>query len=563
MFRLIQKRPLIFVAVVLALVLVSIGAAKLRLPGGDTEVTDDLATFLVRRGPLRISVTESGTIKAREQVIIKSEVEGRTSVLYVIPEGTQVKKGELLVELDASLLVDTRIDQQIKVQNAEAAYIGARENLAVVENQAKSDVDLAELTLKFAKQDLAKYMEGDYPNLLDEAEAQITIAKEELKRAEEKLNWSQKLFDEKYISRTELQADQLAFKKAELNLDLANNNRELLEKFTYQRNIDQLNSDVSQAEMALERTTRKASADIAQAQADLKAKESEYNRQQDKLNKIEEQIGKAKIYAPADGQVIYASSAKRQWWRSSAEPLDVGSDVQEREELIYLPTTLAVTAEVDIHEASLKKVKVGLPAIVTVDALRGRIFSGRVAQIAPLPDAQSMWLNPDLKVYDTDVYIDSNDPALRTGMSCRAEIIIEQYEDVVYVPVQAVLRVKGRSTVYVVKGKTLEPRLVEIGLDNNRMVRILSGLAEGEEVSLTPPLEAASADESRPAETDEVGMVSPTDVSGRRRGQRESGGQRTLEGLSEQDRQKLRERAKGMSAEEREKMRQQRKEASR
>lgn len=563
MFRLIQKRPLIFVAVVLALVLVSIGVAKLRLPGGDTEVTDDLATFLVRRGPLRISVTESGTIKAREQVIIKSEVEGRTSVLYVIPEGTQVKEGELLVELDASLLVDTRIDQQIKVQNAEAAYIGARENLAVVENQAKSDVDLAELTLKFAKQDLAKYMEGDYPNLLDEAEAQITIAKEELKRAEEKLNWSQKLFDEKYISRTELQADQLAFKKAELNLDLANNNRELLEKFTYQRNIDQLNSDVSQAEMALERTRRKASADIAQAQADLKAKESEYNRQQDKLNKIEEQIAKAKIYAPAEGQVIYASSAKRQWWRSSAEPLDVGSDVQEREELIYLPTTLAVTAEVDIHEASLKKVKVGLPAIVTVDALRGRIFSGRVAQIAPLPDAQSMWMNPDLKVYDTDVYIDSNDAALRTGMSCRAEIIIEQYEDVVYVPVQAVLRVKGRSTVYVVKGKTLEPRPVEIGLDNNRMVRILSGLAEGEEVSLTPPLEAASADESRPAEADEVGIVSPTDVSGRRRGQRESGGQRTLEGLSEQDRQKLRERVKGMSAEEREKMRRERKEASR
>ena len=58
-----------------------------------------------------------------------------------------------------------------------------------------------------------------------------------------------------------------------------------------------------------------------------------------------------------------------------------------------------------------------------------------------------MWMNPDLKVYNTDVYLDANDSSLRTGMSCQAEIIIEQYDDVVYIPVQAVLRVGGETTV--------------------------------------------------------------------------------------------------------------------
>ena len=108
-------------------------------------------------------------------------------------------------------------------------------------------------------------------------------------------------------------------------------------------------------------------------------------------------------------------------------------------------------AEVDVHEASLDKVRAGLPAIVTVDALPGKKFIGTVARIAPLPNAQSMWMNPDLKVYTTNINLETIDPDLRSGMSCKAEIIVEQYQDVVYIPVQAVLRVDGQPTVYVVK----------------------------------------------------------------------------------------------------------------
>jgi HlyD family secretion protein len=497
--RFFKKKTFALVVVVLVLGVVSIGAVRFAWFRDNSNSTGNHATFAVKRGPLRISVTESGTIKAREQVILKSEVEGRTSILWLIPEGTGVKQGDLLVELDGSQLVDNRIDQQIIVQNAEAAFIGARENLAVVENQAQSDMDLAELTLKFAEQDLKKYIEGEYPNLLKEAQAQITLSDEELKRAQEKLKWSRKLFEEKYISQTELQADELAEKRATFDLELARNNRDLLQKYTYQRDLDQLESDVRQARMALERTGRKAKADVAQAGADLKAKESEFNRQQDKLKKTEEQITKTKIYAPADGLVIYATSARSGGWRSSREPMDVGQDVFERQELIYLPTAASAKAEVDVHESSLQKVQLGLPAIITVDALQGKTFFGSVARIAPLPDAQSMWMNPDLKVYNTEVYLDANDSSLRTGMSCKAEIIVEQYENELYIPVQAVLRVGGETTVYVVNGKTVEPRGVEIGMDNNRMVRIINGLQEGEVVLLTPPLKAGTV--GQPAET--------------------------------------------------------------
>ncbi|MDT8379749.1 MAG: efflux transporter periplasmic adaptor subunit, partial [Desulfotignum sp.] len=141
-------------------VIVVLGGLSLALWHGFSSEPEPLsqeAVYVVRSGPLTIDVIESGTIKAREQLIIKNEVEGKTSILYLIPEGTQVKKGDLLVELDASTLMDAKIDQEIKVQNAEAAFVNATESLAVVENQARSDLDLAELTLEFARQDLKKY----------------------------------------------------------------------------------------------------------------------------------------------------------------------------------------------------------------------------------------------------------------------------------------------------------------------------------------------------------------------------------------------------------------------
>ena len=562
-----KNKTIIIIASIILLAL--IGAGLARLASNDSEGTDvDIATFTVKRGPLTISIIESGTIKAREQEIIKSEVEGRTTILSLVDEGVHVKKGDLLIELDSSDLLDRKIDQEIRVQNAEASFIRARENLVVAENQAKSDVDRAELDYEFAKQDLEKYIEGEYPNELKRAQSQIQLAQEELARSQETLKWSERLFEENFISQSELQTDQLAANRDKIDLEIAQNNLELLKNYTYKRNVAEYESDVSQAEMALERTIRKAKSDVVQAEVDLRAKESEHKRQLSKLKKIEEQIAKTKIYAPSDGQVIYATSAKGHRWRGNEEPLDEGRDVREREELIYLPTTSLVNAEVNIHESSMEKLSLDMPATVTVDALPGKVFTGHVAKIAPLPDPVSVWLNPDLKVYNTDIFLDNNDETLRTGMSCKAEIIIEQYDNAIYVPIQAVLRVKSSPTVYVVKGKTHEPRKVQMGLDNNRMVHITSGLKEGEVVLLAPPLAEGSVEDERkavkPLQTiDETKPMTrperPDGTRPQRQGQqREKGRQRRqgpsgMQNMSPEQMQKMRERFEKMPPEERQK----------
>jgi HlyD family secretion protein len=477
------------------------------------KIQDTMPLFAVKKGQLVINVICPGSIVSREVKILQSELEGRATIITLIPDGTPVKKGDLLVELDASKLMDSKVDQQISVQNAEAAFVQATEKLAVAENQAKSDLEAAALKLTFAKQDLIKYEDGDHPNAVKEAQGAITLAEEKLKRANETLKWSKILFADKYLSQSELQADELAAKTAELDLKLAQSKLDLLQNFTYKRDVAQFTSDANQAEMALERTKRKSSADVVQAQAELAAKQSEFERQKVKLTKLEEQIGKAKIYAPIDGRAIYATSAKGTDW--DEQPLAAGQDVSERQELIYLPTADSVKAEVKLHESSLQKVTVGLPARVTADALPSKEFWGTVATIAPLPDARSIRMNPDLKVYPTEIFIEGDVSQLRTGWSCRAEIIVAQYPDALQVPMQAVTRAGGKPCVYVVKNGQMTRRDIEVGLDNGTMVRIISGLTEGEQVALDPPVDRTKTSDKQVSVPD--GLSKAAGKSGRQK----------------------------------------------
>jgi len=474
----------------LALLIVSVWSRTFRNP---EEV--DQPMFEVRKGPLTISIIESGTIQAREQEIITSEVEGQTTLIYLVEEGTRVEEGDLLAELDASALQDSQVEQQIRVQNAEAAFIRARETLAVTRNKSKSDISLAELKYRFAIEDLDQYREGQYKQELMEAASKIQLAQEELVVASNRLVWSEKLHDENYLSESDRDADKLALNRAELDVNLAKEDKNLLEHFTHKRQLAQLESDVDQEKQALARAKLEATADIVQGEAELKAKEAEWKQQQAREAKIQAQIGKTRIVAPREGLAVYATSAKASW-RGNSEPLEAGQMVRERQELIYLPTADEMVAVLQIHESSIDKVRLGLPVSITVDSLRdGGKFTGKVAKIAPLPDAASMWMNPDLKVYRTEIHIDGRQPVLRTGMSCMAEIVVQRHSDAVFVPVQAVLRVENTPTVYVRKRGRFDPVPVEIGLDNGSMVHVLSGLDPGREVLLTPPLAEARTTE--------------------------------------------------------------------
>ncbi|HSW02415.1 MAG TPA: HlyD family efflux transporter periplasmic adaptor subunit [Sedimentisphaerales bacterium] len=476
-----------------AVVVSAFSVAILRRGLGETAVWEG-PTALAERGPLTINIMESGTIHPREQIIIRNDLERDAKIKFIVDEGKQVKQGELVVELDVTNLEQFLVERRIRVQTAESSLVYAQENLKVVENQGQADIEQAELTYKFAQQDLQKYIDGEFPRLVKAAEAKITLAAQELSRAREMHEWSRKLFEEKYLSRSELQRDELAANKADLDVQLARADVELLKDYTYTRQLDQLNSDVRQSEMALDRAKRKHAATMAQAMAELKARTARYEDEKAELKEDEDEIARAKKYAPIDGMALYASSVED--WDDDEEPIRHGALVNQQQPIIFLPTTAAFNADIKILEVNLRKIAIGMPVRITVDALSGKVFTARVAEIAPVADSDRWFTNPNLKVYNAVISLDSTDPALRNGMSCRVEILVQRHTDAVYVPIQAVTRVNRQPTVYAVEDGILVPRPVEIGLDNSRMVHVLDGLQGGETICLAPPL-APAANEHR------------------------------------------------------------------
>jgi hypothetical protein len=148
-----------------------------------------------------------------------------------------------------------------------------------------------------------------------------------------------------------------------------------------------------------------------------------------------------------------------------------------------------MTVVVSVHESAIDKVRVGQPVEVGIDALGDKGFLGKVTFIAPLPDSQNQWLNPDLKVYRCEITLGGDTSQLRPGMSASAEIVVDEIPDAIAVPIHAVKRRGDHYYCYIqnADGKP-EIREVQIGLHNDEHVAITEGLAVGDKVYLaTPP----------------------------------------------------------------------------
>jgi HlyD family secretion protein len=439
----------------------------------------------VQRGPLRISVIERGNLKAADSVSLKSEIEGSTTILYLVPEGTIVEPGTVVCELDATQLVDRRFQQEISVRNAEAAFVKSKQNYEIQKSQNDSDIKRAEQELYFADTDLKKFREGERDAKLAQADEEIRLAEEEYARAAEKLSWSERLYEKGFLTNTELEADKLSLSRAQIGRDQAARDKDLLVRFQLPRDESALVAALEEARRELERVKLQAAARIVDFEADMRTNEAKLALEKEKLTKLETQIARAKLRAPRAGMVVYAQEEGGRYGMS--QPIKEGTQVRERQEIITIPNAGGMIAQVSLHESVLKQVQIGQRCSVKVDALAGREFGGRVSYVAVLPDQNSWWANPNTRLYRTEVALEDASGEMRPGMSCAIEILVEDIADALYVPVQSVFRDGDETVAFVSRGGEVETRRVGVGRYNDRWVQITSGLEQGEVVLMSAP----------------------------------------------------------------------------
>ncbi|MCH2208550.1 MAG: HlyD family efflux transporter periplasmic adaptor subunit [Lentisphaerales bacterium] len=458
--------------------------------------------YKVKKAPLTIKVTVPGTITSSQSVSVVNEVKGSRSVMWVIEEGKKVKKGDLLVELENSDLVDEKEKMEIQVSDAELALLQAKEDLEIVKKQGEADLKDSQINYDFSKQDLQKYTEGEYIQKVKELKANITLAEAQVERAEDRLNWTKKLNKEGYVTNTELQTDELSVQRENLKLDTAKGAFDLYEKFTHPKAVTQYERLVERRKFELERTQHKISSNVFNYKARLRSREVDLDRKRQKLAEIVEEIELCKLKAPINGLVVYASSQQSSKGRkTNSQPLEQGVTVKQRETLIRIPTSQKMHASFKLPETALNIIRKGMATSVQVDALNSIVLNGTLQHIDPMPNPGSLWMNPNLKEYSSEVVIAEEDvKGMRPGMSCKIDILAKHFDSTISVPAQCVIKEKKKSIVYVVTQNGPEKREVETGMDDGVMVQIKNGLAVKEEIMLAPPLEESTKPEVAPEE---------------------------------------------------------------
>ncbi|WP_254507295.1 HlyD family efflux transporter periplasmic adaptor subunit [Anatilimnocola floriformis] len=414
----------------------------------------------VSQGAYESVVLEQGEIESSSNIEIRCEVKGRNgggiTILEVMPEGAQVKEGDLLVRLDSSALEQERLQQKIVVNTSEALVV-----------QAKNTLDAALISRK-------EYLEGTFKQEEKLYLGEVFVAEQNLRSAQLSFDSAQRLAGKGILSPLQLEGAKYGVDNARNQLDGAQTKVEVLRKYTREKMLKQFDSD------------------IATADAKVRAEESSNQLERDKLKDIEEQIAKCVIKATQPGQVVYANkynSGGRSG--SSAEfVVEAGSMVREQQPIIRLPDPHNMQVKALINEARVTKVRPGLPVTIRVDALKDELMQGEVIKVNQYAEPSS-WSSGSVKKYAAYIKILSPPPALRTGMNAEARIHIERRPDALQVPVQALVDHKGHFFVLVQNGEKLETREVTVGSTNDKVAVIEKGLAVSDTVVLNPRREAA------------------------------------------------------------------------
>jgi len=410
----------------------------------------DIITTEIRPSKLAVIVKEKGNLESAANKDVLCEVEGGTTIITIKPEGTKVKEGDVVCELDSASLRDSLVNQKITTQQAEASF-----------KQAKLVREVAEYAVK-------EYQLGTFIQEKATYLGQITLAKSDSVRAIDRLKWSTEMMGKGYVSKSTNLADELAKQQADFELEQAQTQLKVLLDYTY------------------EKQTKSLSSDVEKAKADELSKQSSWELERTKERKLERQIDKCILKAPGDGIVVYANEPGRMGGQQSVQ-VEEGATVRERQKIFSLPDTSKMRVNTKVHESMVDRIKPGLRCLVRVDAAANEVVKGSVVSVAPMSDPNSNF-SSDIKVYTTFIALESDTSKLnlRPGMSAQVEILVTELDDVLSVPVQSILQFKDKDFVFLKDGDTFRKESISLGISNDQHVEVKKGLKAGDIVAMNP-----------------------------------------------------------------------------
>jgi HlyD family secretion protein len=466
----------------LAAILLALGFGAWSLPGlignpsGDSQTA---AVHTVQRRTIEDRVVERGTIESQNTVYGKCELPGwQNKIISILPEGTFVKKGEVVAKLEAEE-VDREIAQtEVQLNEAKGKLDQSNQELEIQLNKGESDIAAAQLELTLAKLDLEKYRDGDFKAEQADQRRAIQEAQAQLEKIRDERNNIEVLVKKGYKSPQQLREFQLREKSFLFQVERDERKLEVLESFDYRRKITEFEAKAIEAQRKFERAKTTARAEQLKAEA---AVENAKNAVALHERQLKEKVAikeKCTLKATQDGTVAYANER----WYDPSERIREGTTVRSQQDIYYLPDMTKMQVKASVHESVVDRISVGQQASIRLDAFSDVKLKGTVSYVSELAASSFS----DAKNYDATILIEKlpDGMAIKPGMTAEVDILIGTYSNVIAIPIGAITEHFQRTWVYVMQGDKGERRAVTTGRMTHSFVEITDGLQAGEVVAL-------------------------------------------------------------------------------
>jgi len=364
-----------------------------------------------------------GSVQAPLSVQIAPKVTGRIDYLQV-REGDRVGRGQVLVRIDPS-------DVEAQVQQQQAALAQARYRLA--EAQLTQNPTNVSVTSQISEQEAA----------VASAKADVKTAQANLDNARARYTRISALYDKGFVAQQDVDDARTA-------------------QGVQQAAVEAAEAKVKQAEAGLAYARANRAQGPAYEQS-LAALREEVAAARAGLMNAEAKRRDTVLTSPLDGYV-------------TGRYLDPGAVASPGQPILIVQYMRQVWVTVSVPEEVSGRIHSGIPAEVTLDALAGRVFTGRVTQVNPSADPQS-------RQFSVRVTLDNPEALIKPGTFAHVVFETDRVPDAVVVPREAVQRGKDGPYVVVVDGGDVaHPRPVKLGAEDTNVIAVTGGLSPGEKV---------------------------------------------------------------------------------
>ena len=508
-----RARPLAIVAALAVIGALTAGAYYALLRPSESA-TPDRQTATVTRGAITTNVSLSGSIAAQSTSGLTFAETGTVSRVNVTL-GQEVKAGDVLAELDSPAAKDGLRQAELNLQAAQISLSKMLEGASPADKaSAEQSVVQATTTLKQAEDALKKLHAGPTTSELLAAQQAVASAQSQVKTAEANLD---KLEDtgasktEIAAAKTSIQAAKLGVSEAQAKLTDLTNGPDAID-------VQSAQSAITAAKAGLESAIAKRDGVLRGAEPnDIALQQNTVAKAQLAYDTAKETMAGATLVAPFDGTVAELNI-------KVGDQVGAGGDTAP----ITLHTPNSLKIELTVGDTDYQDLEVGQKGFATVSSLDNASFPIEIESIGSLPSTNQgvVTYKATARILDlgtaavaginsgapvqVQVSPDGSAPpsgrpeaqqgsgapsaAASTpeakptplpGMQAQVTLVADQRLDVLTLPLAAVTRVAGQSTVQVLKDDgSVETVPVVTGLSNNRAIEIVSGLEEGQTVVL-------------------------------------------------------------------------------